>query len=830
MSTANFYNDESFNLFSGNDYKSDGLDFSQINYSYLNLDLDGFGGYNSMDYLQSNYDSSHYDPTQHYETGHYESSQYDTTHFDTGHYDTSSYMSPHLDNVLSEPVKPFHTDYVNCESFSTRYTDGSFEECPQGLGYSMDSLTESMLKQLDTPRLAPSSNETDIPDSLKLSSLDPQMVRRLYDTCVSLNSDTDSSPDLNGMKKERLRAGRRGRRRPEKGVTPVRTFTQPRSPSIKPAAKTRPVARTGFGGLNYSWLKDSFFNCQILGNVASIAQDQTGCRMLQRQLECNDTVFTTAVLGEVLDNLFLLMTDPFGNYLCQKLMSVCDSEQLGQIITACEPQFIPICLNMHGTRAIQKLIEVVSGTNVGRITAILSAGVVELINDLNGNHVIQKCLVALSSDECEFIYKAMNEHCVGLATHRHGCCVMQRCIDAASVPQRARLVDTIAAKTLELVEDAYGNYVIQYVLRLRDDAVNARIVALLCEDLTRFSKHKFSSNVVERCLIFCPSSVRSNLVSRFLNLPFTVLHDLILDPFGNYVIQRVLNVAQPDELAQLLDIIQPHLEELKLVSSGKRIAAKISRKSSSLSDATNTHNYINSNYVAGNGNNSNYVSGSTSTFNSSNSIDSTTSVDSVNSVNSITSVNGMGSEGFIDSMNSSVNANASGVTNVAGVSSVTGVSNVSPVQDYSLCPGNLCNDYPSLYSGEVSNEKVGSKPKLNQGSYSQVMHRLKTGKDYIINLITQDSDNTTDTTIDKDKDTTDTADTSNTVNSETTGNMDSCNTSESINIGMEELSMEFPSLGSEKFKDDPLVRDFCGIFNTGYEDHYKQSYKIWSNL
>ncbi|UKJ89555.1 RNA-binding protein Puf1 [Theileria orientalis] len=575
-----------------------------MSYSYFNfdknLDLDpslqssNFGSYNAVDYLSQDMDHP-------------------------SHLINSSEFE---DSGLCDQVKPFNTDYVNCESFSTRYTDSSFDQNAQNMSmnYSMDSLTESMLKQLDTPKLF-SHNDVDYPDSLRLNSLDPQILRRLYDAGINVNSDSrddyycdnlecyydNLSSDLDPAKKDHLKTSRRRGRRVEEAKPMQKSGSSVKSPSMKPSSKSKNGSKGSFGTLNYSWLKDSFFNCQILGNVVSIAQDQTGCRMLQRQLECNDHQFISSVLNEVLDNLYMLMTDPFGNYLCQKLMSVCDADQLGKIITSCEPQFISICLNMHGTRAIQKLIEVVTDDNITRITSILSTGVVDLVNDLNGNHVIQKCLVSLSSEHCDFIYKAMNENCVYLATHRHGCCVMQRCIDAASPAQRAKLIDTISSKTLELVEDAYGNYVIQYVLRLKDDEINSRIVSFLCEDVTKFAKQKFSSNVVERCLIFCPLEVRSTLISKFLNVPFEVLKDLILDPFGNYVIQRVLNVAQPDELTSLLDSIQPHLEELKVASSGKRIAAKISRRSntsSSSASANSCSTAMVSNYNAyGTGNN-----------------------------------------------------------------------------------------------------------------------------------------------------------------------------------------------------------------------------------
>jgi hypothetical protein len=52
--------------------------------------------------------------------------------------------------------------------------------------------------------------------------------------------------------------------------------------------------------------------------------------------------------------------DPFGNYLCQKLLEQCSDHQRGEIVDLVARDLIPISLNMHGTRAVQKLIEFVN--------------------------------------------------------------------------------------------------------------------------------------------------------------------------------------------------------------------------------------------------------------------------------------------------------------------------------------------------------------------------------------------------------------------------------------------------------------------------------------
>jgi pumilio RNA-binding family len=52
---------------------------------------------------------------------------------------------------------------------------------------------------------------------------------------------------------------------------------------------------------------------------------------------------------------------------------------------------------------------------------------------------------------------------------------MQKCIDAAEPTQKMELTFEIARHTRVFVKNPYGNYVVQYVLELKNVEVNKRI-------------------------------------------------------------------------------------------------------------------------------------------------------------------------------------------------------------------------------------------------------------------------------------------------------------------------------------------------------------------
>eukprot|EP00126_Sphaerothecum_destruens_P009710 Sdes_comp20564_c0_seq1m15420 len=240
---------------------------------------------------------------------------------------------------------------------------------------------------------------------------------------------------------------------------------------------------------------------QVVGQIHSLCKDQHGCRFLQKKLEEGTLADIAVIFGEVFDCVVELMTDPFGNYLCQKLVEYCSSEQRTIIVEKVASELVYISLNMHGTRAVQKMIECLDDKlQVELVVEALGNSVVTLIKDLNGNHVIQRCLQRLNAQDNQFIYDAVAGHCIEVATHRHGCCVLQRCIDHASTLQRLQLVSEITSHAVQLMQDAFGNYVVQYVLDLKNPEFADALVNQFLGHAHFMATQKFSSNVIEKCL------------------------------------------------------------------------------------------------------------------------------------------------------------------------------------------------------------------------------------------------------------------------------------------------------------------------------------------
>lgn len=324
------------------------------------------------------------------------------------------------------------------------------------------------------------------------------------------------------------------------------------------------------------------------GDIYSLCKDQHGCRFLQRQLDLGkeaaqkntkggalmtNDIAATVIFNEIYLKVVELMTDPFGNYLIQKLAENVSPDQRLILVKNAAPEFVRIALDPHGTRALQKLIECISTPEeIQHVIESLAPHIVTLSRDLNGNHVVQKCLQKLSPDHNLFIFDTTSAHCTDIATHRHGCCVLQRCLDHGNDDQRKQLSLKVAENATRLASDPFGNYVVQYVLS-RGDAESIEIILdHIRSNIIALSLHKFGSNVIEKSLRIdaLTDRVMEVLLNKSDKFPL-----LLNDPYGNYVLQTSLDVASSSDLAKLAISLQPLLPGIKNTPHGRRIMTKI---------------------------------------------------------------------------------------------------------------------------------------------------------------------------------------------------------------------------------------------------------------
>ncbi|KAG9976770.1 pumilio domain-containing protein, partial [Aureobasidium melanogenum] len=153
------------------------------------------------------------------------------------------------------------------------------------------------------------------------------------------------------------------------------------------------------------------------------------------------------------------------------------------------------------------------------------------------------------------------------------CCVLQRCIDHASGHQKAALVQHITMNAFTLVQDPFGNYVVQYILDLGEPAFSQPLAQSFLGNVAALSKQKFSSNVIEKSIRTGDDTTRRALIDEIMDP--TDLEKLLRDSYANYVVQTAIDYADPETKARLIDNIRPILQSIRHTPYGRRISGKI---------------------------------------------------------------------------------------------------------------------------------------------------------------------------------------------------------------------------------------------------------------
>jgi len=343
----------------------------------------------------------------------------------------------------------------------------------------------------------------------------------------------------------------------------------------------------------------------------------------------------------------------------------CSVNLLNKLLDCVAPHFIKICTNTHGSRSVQHLIDVVAdtgnqdcfeafkscflhqghgmnksnstrqGTMISSLTGkpISIDPIVEIVTNGASNHVLQKCLLVFGSHpkstsiDKQFFLRLLTGKICELACQKHGCCVLQRVLDACNPEggcsdEFGFILEEILDDIKSVCESAYGNYVVQYIMKqgigsgqhtnmlqleaqkesneasgsisdidnkdklleqqnAKKDQQSSepgplpenhpghprnnhavafftrRVVEILAESPAQFVHvccQKFSSNVIECALQHsagqCASTralILENLIPRTNpntgRQDFSLLSIVLCDKFGNYIVQRALEMA-----------------------------------------------------------------------------------------------------------------------------------------------------------------------------------------------------------------------------------------------------------------------------------------------
>ncbi|XP_063117708.1 pumilio homolog 2 isoform X14 [Rattus norvegicus] len=318
----------------------------------------------------------------------------------------------------------------------------------------------------------------------------------------------------------------------------------------------------------------------LMGHIVEFSQDQHGSRFIQQKLERATPAERQMVFNEIVQAAYQLMTDVFGNYVIQKFFEFGSLDQKLALANRIRGHVLPLALQMYGCRVIQKALESISSDQQSEMVKELDGHVLKCVKDQNGNHVVQKCIECVQPQSLQFIIDAFKGQVFVLSTHPYGCRVIQRILEHCTAEQTLPILEELHQHTEQLVQDQYGNYVIQHVLEHGRPEDKSKIVSEIRGKVLALSQHKFASNVVEKCVTHASRAERALLIDEVCcqnDGPHSALYTMMKDQYANYVVQKMIDMAEPAQRKIIMHKIRPHITTLRKYTYGKHILAKLEK-------------------------------------------------------------------------------------------------------------------------------------------------------------------------------------------------------------------------------------------------------------
>ncbi|KAK5167251.1 hypothetical protein LTR04_000102 [Oleoguttula sp. CCFEE 6159] len=201
--------------------------------------------------------------------------------------------------------------------------------------------------------------------------------------------------------------------------------------------------------------------------------------------------------------------------------------------------------------------------------------IAEFSGDQHGSRFIQQKLETANSDEKDRVFRELQPNLLQLMQDVFGNYVIQKffehgdqsqkkviankmkgqALEHVLTDQQASLVKELENHVLKCVKDQNGNHVIQKAI----ERVPAEHIQFIIHDITgqvqHLSTHSYGCRVIQRMLEHCEEPAQTAILQE--------LHAcgsaLIPDQYGNYVTQHVIEHGKPEDRAKVIELVKAQL-------------------------------------------------------------------------------------------------------------------------------------------------------------------------------------------------------------------------------------------------------------------------------
>ncbi|KAF9066581.1 armadillo-type protein [Rhodocollybia butyracea] len=317
----------------------------------------------------------------------------------------------------------------------------------------------------------------------------------------------------------------------------------------------------------------------IAGHIVEFSSDQDGCQLVVKILISASGDDQQRVFDEIIPNVLQLIQDEAGSYVVKRLFQQGTQAQKTRLAAEMNGHILTLSKQQFGFRVVQKAIEHILPDQKAAIVRELEPNIIECIYHSNSNYVIQTIIEVVPPAQLGFVY-SFRGIVYSMATDMFGSRVLQCALDRLPNVMIAPLAAELHSVAVRLMQDEFGNYVMQYLIKKGRPYDRKLLLNTLRGQLLQMAQDKYASNVCETALEFSDAETRRQLINEIISSKpnGVVVGQMIMHRFANYVLHSALKFADVNQRDILIFQIRHHLVSIQLHTSNPRQRAACYRR------------------------------------------------------------------------------------------------------------------------------------------------------------------------------------------------------------------------------------------------------------
>ena len=325
--------------------------------------------------------------------------------------------------------------------------------------------------------------------------------------------------------------------------------------------------------LNKTEKIDQLFFNKLKGKFEQIIRTHKGSRIFQHYLKNTHTDILHQIFLEIKQNLTELLKDNYANYFCKKFFDCLNQKDRIEYLSIIQNDLKNLAIDITATYPIQGIIEQLGSKAEKKIIYLgIKDSIMTFCYNVYGTHVLEKILSYFEDEFTKEIIDYIYYNFIDLAYNMNGICVVKKLLLMTHKKDlHQKLKKIVINNALNLIVHQYGNYVIQVIFENWDDNELEDILSQYKNKFISLSKLKYSSNAIERII-----EKNQNNLEFYINeiCKENNLCELMLNNYGNYVIQKSIKLSSGKSRERLIENILKNLyiiEDKKIINKWKMI-------------------------------------------------------------------------------------------------------------------------------------------------------------------------------------------------------------------------------------------------------------------